>query len=125
MTKKDLEFQHDDAWDGGDYKTLCTLAVAQEDIFKKFRRSPTYTDIVETVPYWQGFQYLEIIRSHYPELTSSFDLFRKNDEFGGSQIFDYGLAGDFAPTTLRYIKVLGDLKRLFGSLDKMRIVEIG
>jgi len=51
--------------------------------------------------------------------------FRRNDKFGNPRTHSYGSIGLFSPTTLRYIKVAADLKKLFVTLDHARICEIG
>lgn len=107
------------------YLDICNLASVDEKIFNSFRSNLAYKEIVETVSQKQGERYLKMIIAKNPELLDHFDEFRKNDLYGGPELYDYGKFGKFAPTTLRYIKVLSDLKNLFGSLDNMNIIEIG
>src|SRR5205807_1900385 len=61
----------------------------------------------------------------WPDLQASFERFRENDRLGSPQVCEYGQHGTFSPTTLRYINVLSDLRRLFGDLDGLRVLEIG
>jgi hypothetical protein len=107
------------------YKTYCSQAVESETEFNRFKRNRVYCDVVQTVSYWEGRLYLHEIENDYPHLTQYFELFRKLDSVGDPELFPYRKYGDFAPTTLRYIKVLGDLSKLFGSLDGLDVVEIG
>ena len=60
-----------------------------------------------------------------PALAQSMERFRANDLVGGPLLYSFEGLGLFSPTTLRYVKVLGDLQRLFGPLDGMRVHEIG
>ena len=60
-----------------------------------------------------------------PELAELLDAFRDNDVLGSPQRANYGPHGEFSPTTLRYVKVLADLRMLFGPLDGFDIIEIG
>ena len=53
------------------------------------------------------------------------DAFKSNDKYGSPFVFDYPGVENISPTTLRYIKVLSDLKKHFGPLDGMNICEIG
>jgi hypothetical protein len=53
------------------------------------------------------------------------DRFRRNDDHGGPRTFEYPPVGRFSPSTLRYVKVLADLKARFASLDGFDICEIG
>jgi putative sugar O-methyltransferase len=90
-----------------------------------FKRDPDYTWVLEHVSCDRGREYLQIALARRPELEDSLDAFRRNDEIGSPAVCDYGAHGRFSPTTVRYVKVLADLVGLFGSLDGMRIIEIG
>jgi hypothetical protein len=107
------------------YPHFCQLAADNEEVFNDFKRNPIYQKILEHVPYDLGLLYLNIIVNEYPELLIHFDRFRQNDLLGNPLTFDYENVGYFSPTTLRYIKIAGDLKKKFGDLSKMHIVEIG
>lgn len=107
------------------YPTFCEMAAKNDRVFLTFKRNLAYTAILEHVSYSQGKEYLEIILSQSPELTDWFNKFRENDRYGDPYIFDYGPHGEFSPTTLRYIKVLSDLRTIFGDLNNMRVIEIG
>ena len=52
---------------------------------------------------------MEIIKNKYPQLISKFSEYQKNDSVGNPKTFDFENFGKFSPTTLRYVKVLGDL----------------
>lgn len=107
------------------YIDVCNLAASDQKAFGNFRNNKIYREIVETVSQKQGQRYLEMIVAKNPEFVTHFGDFRKNDAYGSPVTYEYGAYGAFAPTTLRYIKVLSDLTHLFGSLDGMRIIEIG
>ena len=107
------------------YKHFWHSAAADSAIFAHFRRLPICKRIIETVSYAEGNQYAEIIKKQYPELILNFEKFKTSDTVGNPIMSDYNTLGTIAPTTLRYIKVAGDLNKLFGSLDNYSIVEIG
>lgn len=107
------------------YPHLCQLAAVNDEVFKDFKWNPVYRQIVESVSYENGLLYLDIIRQEYPESLVHFDDFRQNDILGSPITYNYGDIGYFSPTTLRYIKCACDLKKQFGDLSKMHIVEIG
>ena len=90
-----------------------------------FKRDPDYTRVLEHVSCEQGREYLQVALARRPGLEDRLDTFRRNDEIGSPAVCDYGPHGTFSPTTLRYVKVFADLVGLFGSLDGMRIIEIG
>lgn len=107
------------------YAKFCKLAASDDEIFQTFKRHSSYQEVLEHVSYEVGLQYLDIIVNEYPELINHFDKFRKNDSLGNPNIYHYGKYGWFSPTTLRYIKTAGDLKKRFGKLSNLHIVEIG
>lgn len=106
------------------YPQVCLTASNSYRHFNRFRRNPIYTLILEHVTKIHGQAYLEVV-SEDCEIFSAIEEFRKNDRYGGPRTFNYPGVGKISPTTLRYVKVLCDLKRLFQTLDGMRICEIG
>lgn len=108
--------------DEASYLESCIRA-ATINGFNSFRADPAYRRIVETVSEKEGAEALEIANTRYPNYP--LDAFRRNDEFGGAELFQFGKYGKFAPTTARYVKVLSDLETLFGDLDGLNIIEIG
>jgi len=106
------------------YLDVCRLAVQYDDIFKIFKRAKEYRKVLEHVTEAQGKAYLDAIEAHGQKLLQYFSKFKKNDKLGGPYTFSYKV-GRLSPTTLRYIKVLMDLKNYFGNLNDYHIVEIG
>jgi hypothetical protein len=108
------------------YPSFCRDAAENEITFANFKRNPIYIQIHEHVTYEQGLEYLKIIKEESPDLIPYFNRFNKNDLAGNPNTYFYQDFGWFSPTTLRYIKVAGDLRREFGNeLSEMHIVEIG
>lgn len=108
------------------YPHFCLQAATNAEVFLNFKRSPLYQPILEHVGYNQGLEYLQIIEKKYAYILNHIDVCRENDIFGNPIIFDYGsIIGEISPTTLRYMKVSGDLIALFGNLKNKKIVEIG
>jgi len=89
-----------------------------------FKRDSAYRAVLEHVSEAQGRAYLDLIVKESPWLVNYFKRFQQNDRYGAPFTFNYDRRV-FSPTTLRYAKVLGDLVRLFGSLEGTDIVEIG
>jgi hypothetical protein len=102
-------------------------AAAAEDParFATFKQDPEFRVVIENLTCEHGRQYLDAAFDQTPSLARYLELFRENDLVGSPWICNYGGHGSFSPTTLRYVKVLSDLTRLFGSLEGARIVEIG
>lgn len=107
------------------YPAFCKRAVAEETVFKNFKSHPSFQQILEHVSYKTGREYLDVILRMDPSIATLFDKFRENDAIGCPVVYQYEMHGLFSPTTLRYIKVACDLKKQFGDLSKMHIVEIG
>lgn len=107
------------------YKNACQMASLNDFYFSFFKQNPDYTEILEHVSEDQGKLYKQYLDQNFPEYISKLDKFKENDLHGGTKLFNYDGIGQLSPTTLRYIKVLSDLKQLYGSLDNFNIVEIG
>jgi len=106
-----------------DYLVICKLAVDHDDVFEVFKRVKDYRVQLEHVSKKQGQLYLNIIKKE-KSLLRYFSMFKDNDKFRCPVKYNYDV-GIFSPTTLRYIKVLMDLKTFFGDLNNFNIVEIG
>ncbi len=108
------------------YPSICLEASKNDDVFNIFKTIPEYVQILEHTSIEFGEEYIKIIKRDNPHLLEEkyLNKFKGNDNFGGSMLHDFG---DFtiSPSTLRYIKVLSDLIKLFGDLSNFRIVEIG
>ncbi|MFY8096141.1 MAG: putative sugar O-methyltransferase [Niveispirillum sp.] len=111
--------------DISDYRKFCAEAAETDEIFGSFRNHPIYKSIVETVSSEFGAQYATLAINKLPKILDYMDEFRRNDLYGGSQLFRYSNIGVFSPTTLRYIKFAIDMREMFGDLDAMRVAEIG
>lgn len=110
--------------DRKDYREICRLASQDDAVFKIFKKHKDYRNVLEHVTQKQGQAYSDIIKKEGKDFLSYFPKFKENDKFGSPVTFHYRV-GKFSPTTLRYIKVLVDLKNIFGSLNGMDIIEIG
>lgn len=107
-----------------DYLQLCRRAVEDDAVFDNFRCMEPMNMIVENSHYKSGVEYYECIEAQYPWLFKYFRSFMKSDNIGSPAKYQIG-PYEISPTTLRYIKTLGDLHKFFGPLDGMRIAEIG
>jgi hypothetical protein len=106
------------------YLTTCKEAAADDHVFSTFRRNRFFGLIVENSPLKSGLEYYDCIQSKFPWLLTHMDRFILSDNIGSPQ--RYAIGNWFiSPSTMRYIKTLGDLTNLFGSLDGKNIAEIG
>jgi len=100
--------------------------LSTEDKFLNFRSgSGGYAPILEHLTQAEGQIYVNYIIQNYPELIQYVSKFKENDSIGNPHLFNYNQFGDFNPTTLRYIKFLGDIRKTFGELNDIHLVEIG
>jgi hypothetical protein len=106
------------------YPQACLDAANDYPTFMGFRRNPVYGTILENVDPPTGAAYLaEIVKD--PEILGAIELFKANDAWGGPVLHAYPGIGEISPNTLRYVRVLAELKALFGDLGGMDICEIG
>lgn len=116
--------------DDNSYPVVCYMASKSEHFFKKFKRNPTYNDVLEHVSEKQGQEYLDIINQNN-KLTftdADWNNFLGNDLYGNPMTFSYEISGravDVSPTTLRYAKVLQDIVTLFDAQQFKSVAEIG
>ncbi|MEO0368601.1 MAG: putative sugar O-methyltransferase [Pseudomonadota bacterium] len=106
------------------YPQACLDAATNYELFNEFKRHPTYNRILEHVSESQGQEYLNIISNH-PDMLEAIEKFKENDKWGNPRVYDYTSVGSISPTTLRYIKVLVDLRIYFQDLNDLEICEIG
>ena len=110
------------------YPQFCQTAANDLRVFNTFRRHPVYNKVLEHITRDQGEAYLAIIEKAVEKdsgLLDDIDRFKENDRVGKPRVYAYPSIGEISPTTLRYIKVLMDLKERFSSLDGFRVCEIG
>lgn len=112
------------------YIDICKKAVDDDEYFQKFKNDPMYRVVLEHLDPGQGAYYLECIERSSLRLSSELEKFSINDTLGKPKdiVPVQGLDGKqilITPSTIRYVKVLADLLFEFGSLDGMKIIEVG
>ena len=96
-----------------DYIKVCKDALGNDLVFTNFKNDFNYTKVLEHVGVDFGSEYLERIVEDHPELLKHFPKFISNDNVGNPKQYYYKKIGmGISPTTLRYIKVLGDLQNI-------------
>jgi len=105
---------------------LCNKACESDEVFNIFRSGYPTTAVCEFTMPSLGESYIEVIKETAPEgIAKNLDKFKIGDSLGSPQTFTFPEIGNFAPTTLSYIKHLVGFINEFGSLDSFDIVEIG
>jgi len=110
--------------DTNPYKNIVDVITRSDELFKDFKRNSVYQEILEHVNMETGMRYLDVIKIKYPSILEHVNKFKTNDKIGNAVTYQYGDI-NISPTTLRYMKVLGELVEMFGSLNDMNIIEIG
>lgn len=110
--------------DDGSYPEFCQSAALDPSIFETFRSNSIYTEVLEHVSAAQGHEYLNQIRND-PAVSQRLAALIADDELGGPRQHHFEGVGLVSPTTLRYVKVLTDLRKLFGDPDGFTIAEVG
>lgn len=100
------------------------VASSLKNDLRNFKRDDIYRRILEHTDDITGRMYYDIICQKYQYLIKYMDTFKKNDDIGNPIKFKYD-EYEMSPTTLRYIKVLGDIISIFGDLNNIDIIEIG
>ena len=106
------------------YRQICLQASHDYRFFNNFRRNRIYNHILEHVSEKLGDEYLQVILND-SDIIAKINDFKSNDDYGNPRMYKYPNIGIRSPTTLRYIKVLADLKTHFQTLDNLNICEIG
>lgn len=132
MSIYDLFFRKRNSFKGslsnnGIYPDFCMKASMSDQIFSEFRKNPIYNQILEHTTKYQGELYIERINELDNKLLSddNINIFKKNDGVGGAVLEDFSLVKQISPSTLRYVSVLAEIKKVFGSLDNKNVCEIG
>lgn len=110
--------------DNGKYPTFCKNASENNEIFKTFRSNPVYDCIVDVISYEQGLLFYDDLKNS-KDFLNNIKEFKKNDLHGSPRMYEYPEIGKVSPATLRYIKILYEIEKHFGSLDNKTITELG
>jgi len=109
-----------------DYLETCRSAVADDQIFTKFKSLQGYKNILEHVTPRQGAEYLQVAMEMAGDaLLENIEAFKENDTIGTPDKFSYSETGKISPTTIRYIKNVFEMATLLGESPISRVVEVG
>lgn len=104
------------------FEEFCRLAVADETVFRQFRRQPICKNVVESSGFADGkLYYLEAIRTFNDREISSFVF---SDVLGQPEFYQYG-EHCCSPTMMRYVKTVSHLVSKCELRDDLHIIEIG
>jgi putative sugar O-methyltransferase len=107
------------------YQNAVSSINSNPKVYERFRQLYDYREILEHVDYSLGRKYLDVINQNEKQIWESLSEFRKNDLIGKPRTFSFEGVGRISPTTLRYVAVATDIRRVFGKSKINRIAEIG
>ena len=109
------------------YLGVCKQVLSNPEMFQQFKRHPIYNLFYENVSFEEGVEILNLLKKEDPEILKPklLEKIRRIDCIGGPCVFTYEPIGPFSPTTLSYLKIATDLKKMLGPKEKLRIIEIG
>jgi hypothetical protein len=112
--------------DTSEFREINSLYSSSDIMFNKFRRSFHYSKILEHVDYETGLLYIKQINLLKPDydLINRFKFALRNEK-GKPHKFLFRTFGWSSPSTIRYIKIYLEIKRIFNGVNFKRIVEIG
>ena len=106
------------------YRDMCRQAAEDPETFARFREDPIYSWVVSYQIPHDARDCHEILEARDFDF-GFFERIRDLDAIGGVTRKSYPKAGAVAPQTMRYVKTMNDLERLFGPLDGKSVIEIG
>jgi putative sugar O-methyltransferase len=107
------------------YSKIVWKFINSEKSFKRFRRQYDYRIILEHVDFKLGKRYIDKITEISPSFfVNNFHLI-KNDLVGSPRVYRYRGIGTISPTTLRYVSVMLEIKKIFNANRPIKIAEIG
>src|SRR5690242_7565601 len=93
-------------------------------MFARFREHPKYCWVVSAALPHEARDCHAMLEARDFDF-GFFERIRDLDAIGGATRQSYPRAGGVAPQTMRYVKTMTDLERLFGPLDGKSVIEIG
>lgn len=109
------------------FRKVCKKALEDSVSFATFKRDPIYTLFYENTTFEEGQFFLSEIKKEFPQLLQSEVLQSVNrlNEVGGPRLYPFEEIGLCSPSVFRYLDLAGTFQKLFGSLQGMKIIEIG
>jgi hypothetical protein len=106
------------------YLKVCGDALNSDEIFESFRSCRSYRKILEHVSPRTGEKYLRHLEVNGVPLEALKSLIPEVNK-GGPATYYFNTLGKLSPTSIRYAKVHGDIRDLFGDLTNVQVLEIG
>ena len=105
------------------YREICIKALENAYYFENFRHIEDYSNIVEMSGGGNFATY--ILRNASKETLSNLKAFQRLEDIGSPITTNFRELGNFSGTTLRYIVIADQIKKIFVLPFNAKIVEIG
>jgi len=108
------------------YQETLKNIVNNKDLFLTFKQNEIYRSVVgcDTMGEDACNILIKEIKEKHEQLLKDVKKFQENDKYGTPITFETKI-GKFSPNTLRYMVILGEIEKHFGSFDNKNIIEIG
>ena len=107
------------------YLEVCLSAAEDPRVFEKFKSNVQYRTVLEHVSYNLADSYIDLLPKDLLYIVSGSKFKEKFNSLGQPDLYKFGALGVGSPSFFRYLKVYSDLIKYFGSLDTLKICEIG
>ena len=106
------------------YIKICEDA-QQAEMFKNFRRHPSIRNVIEGSSKLQGRRNLKALQAMAQDYVKKLPTLETYERLGNPRRFTYCNGRLYSPCTIRYVKILADMRHRFKSFNDMDIIEIG
>jgi putative sugar O-methyltransferase len=109
------------------FKEYCKVVVEDNKEFQSFKKHPHFVTVIgnDVLPKDMSDIYESSLLTE--DLVSIEELikFKINDTIGSPMLYEYDRLGSISPGTLYFANVLADIRRQFGNLRNIDVIEIG
>lgn len=123
--KKESKTSPRSIYDQSVFVEMALNAVKDDAQFVSFKRNPFFNLLWENLSKEEGEMWLHLINEQYPFLVDKLDRFAESDRIGSPRIYPFGEAGEFSPSTLRFVAIAGQLQSRIGDWSEKHIIQIG
>jgi len=110
-----------------EFKRYCEFIVGNDDEFQFFKKHPHFITVIGNDVLSKNISDIYESSLVVEDLVSLEELrrFKVNDTLGSPLLYAYDSLGNISPGTLYFANVLADIRRQFGNLHNIDVIEIG
>lgn len=109
------------------FKEYCEFITSNDSEFQTFKKHPHFITVIgnDVLPKHISDIYESSLINEGLVSIDELVKFKVNDTLGSPVLYNYDSLGDISPGTLYFANVLADLRRQFGNLHNIDVIEIG